>query len=107
MANSAPPEAIAALPHEVVETLGDPAALMDPGTLSRLRVIAEQEESMAAFAVVEGGLRSSLATAMHDVFLVGLGIALLAVVVTLFLREIPLRRTMLDEAQEGNEGETA
>ena len=106
VANSAPPEAIAALPHEVVETLGDPAALMDPGTLSRLRALAEQGESAGAFAVVEGGLRSALATAMHDVFLVGLGIALLAVVVTLFLREIPLRQTMLDEAQEGNEGET-
>ena len=104
--NPSPPEAVETLPPEVVEQLKDPQALMDPGAMSRIRELAEQGEGggEGLEAVVEG-LRASLATAMHDVFLLGLGITLLAVLVTLFLKEIPLRNTMFETPPKMDKGE--
>ena len=45
------------------------------------------------------GQRVALAGALHDVFVLSLGIAIATLVVCVFIREIPLRRTSgLDEA---------
>ena len=79
-----------------MEALRDPQTLIDPVTISRIRDVAAAEESGAAVRVAEEGLRAALAGAMHDVFLLGLGVTILAVVVTLFLREIPLRKTIME-----------
>ncbi len=89
------------LPPEVIERLGDPQVLMDPGVMAEIRRLAEQEDGGgAALNVVIEGLRATLAAAMHDVFLLGLGITVLAVVVTLFFREIPLRDTIAEGPRE-------
>ena len=97
MATSFPEDAAAALPPSVVAELRDPQALMDPGTMARIRDLAGKGSNGAeAVQVVEETLRSALATAMQDVFFLGLGIALLAVVVTCFLKDIPLRKTMME-----------
>ena len=88
-----PPTEGGTLPTEVVEALRDPQTLIDPVTMSRIRDVAAAEESGAA-----------LAGAMHDVFLLGLGVTLLAVVVTLFLREIPLRETILETPRGSDTG---
>ena len=75
LSSSFSPEAIKAISPQVRELLRDPQALVNPGAMSRIRELAAQEEgSSAALQVVEEGLRSGLATAMHDVFLLGLGI---------------------------------
>ena len=95
MSNSFPPEALDDLPPEVVQELGDPNALMDPNAMLRIRELVEGE-GVADLQMVEEGLRGALASAMHDVFLLGLGVTILAVLVTLFLKEIPLRNTMSD-----------
>ena len=89
------------LPPEVIERLRDPQVLMNPGAMSQIRHLAEQEEGGGvALNVVIEGLRATLAAAMHDVFLLGLGITVLAVVVTLFFREIPLRETIAEGPRE-------
>ena len=89
------------LPPEVIERLRDPQVLMNPGAMSQIRHLAEQEEGGGvALNVVIEGLRATLAAAMHDVFLLGLGITVLAVVVTLFFREIPLRETIAEGPME-------
>ena len=94
-------EAMDSLSPQVVRQLTDPHVLMDPSAMSRLRELANQDQNGAeALQVVEDGLRAALASAMHDVFLVGLGITLLAVVVTLFFKEIPLRTTMMENPRE-------
>ena len=94
------PQAAESLPPEILEQLRDPQALMNPGAMSQLRELAAQGENGAeALRVVEEELRGALASAMHDVFLLVLGITLLAVVVTLFFRDIPLRRTMAEIPQ--------
>ena len=84
------------LPGPVADQLRDPQALMDPGTMSRLRDMADSGQGSSDLAAVVEGLRQALAGATHDVFLLGLGITLAAVVVTLFLKEIPLRTTMAE-----------
>ena len=98
LSNSLSSEATNSLPPQVMEQLRDPQALIDPVALSRIEDLATQGENGAAaletLETVIEGLRAALAAAMHDVFLLGLGIMLLAVVATLFLREIPLRQTM-------------
>ena len=47
---------------------------------------------LALFAKVEGIVRVALANAMHDVFLVGTALAVIAVIVGVFLPETPLRK---------------
>jgi len=42
---------------------------------------------------IAAGIRHGLADAMHPVFLVGLPIIIVALVATLFIREVPLRQT--------------
>ena len=97
LSKSIDPEAVGALPTQVAESLGDPRAIMNPGAMSQLRdLAAEEENGLQAFMAVEESLRAALASAIHDVFLLGLGITILALVVTIFLRQIPLRTTILD-----------
>ena len=100
IADSSPADANGTLPPQVLELLKDPRALMDPGTMEHLRQMADQEEGAAALLAVEEGLRSALASAMNDVFFLGLGITLVAVVFTLFLKEIPLRGTIMETHRE-------
>ena len=105
LSSSFPPEALDSLPSQVAEGIRDPQALMHPGTMSRLRELAEQDEGSATLLeVVVEGLRGALAVAMHDVFLLGLGITLLALVVTLFFKEIPLRKTMAENPRNIDAG---
>ena len=101
--SSFPQEELNLLPPEAVRQLTDSQSLVDPGAMIRLReLVGNDAEAVAALNIVEEGLRGALANAMHDVFLLGLGITLLAVVVTLFFREIPLRKTMT-ESFEGTD----
>ena len=97
LSSSSPPEAVAALPPQVIEQLRDSQALMNPAAMSQLRELAGQQPNVAeALTVIEEGLRAALAGAMHDVFILGLGITLVAVLVTIFFKDIPLRRTNRD-----------
>ena len=101
LSSSSPPEAVAALPPQVVEQLRDPQAIMNPAAMSQLRELTSQQLVGAeALTVIEEGLRGALAGALHDVFLLGLGITLVAVLVTLFFKEIPLRRTNFETQRE-------
>ncbi len=94
-------ETIAALPADAAEHLFDVESqivdvqtLVDPGAMERVRELVGNEESaVAALAQVEEGARGVLANALHDVFVLVLGVTILALVITLFIREIPLRKT--------------
>lgn len=88
LSTSLPPESL----DRVVTGAGaNPNALVDPGSLSRLR------ESLSSFPpdVVErvlGGLRTALAGAIGDVFLVTFVVIAVALVAVLFIKEIPLTK---------------
>ncbi|MEW5931646.1 MAG: MDR family MFS transporter [Gemmatimonadota bacterium] len=83
-------EAAAHLPPEVLARMGaemaggeglNAGAILDPAILARLPPAAVE------------GLREALAAALHPVFVAGLPFVGLAFLLTLLIREIPLRRT--------------
>ncbi|MBI2320899.1 MAG: MFS transporter [Chloroflexi bacterium] len=90
-----PAAARAALPNGSLAQLSEPQVLLDPGALERLeRQLAARG---ALDASVLGGVldatRLALGAALHDVFVAGLAVVTLALLASLFLREIPLRRS--------------
>ena len=105
LSGSSPPGTLDSLSPHIAEQLRDPTAIINPGAITRTLELAGQEEGgTAAVQIVVEGLRSDLAAAMHDVFLLGLGITLLAVVAMFFLKEIPLRTTMAESRPEISPG---
>ena len=95
MEGSGMTEAASLLPPGVVRELEDAQAMMDPGAMDRLSELALRGEGGgAALDTLLEGLRTALASAMHDVFLLGLGVTVVAMGIALFLREIPLERTI-------------
>ena len=96
LAESSASEAAGALPPSVVEGLTDPEIIVDPGAMARIRELAaEVEGGAAALDVVTDGLRGALAAAMHEVFLLGLGVTIVAVVIAVFFKELPLQKTLV------------
>ncbi|HBY96035.1 MAG TPA: MFS transporter [Chloroflexi bacterium] len=77
------------------------AALQNPQILLAPEATARIQESFAAFGPQGQALfqqlmlaiRQSLATAITDLFTVGAGVMIIAFIATLFLREIPLRKS--------------
>jgi hypothetical protein len=52
-------------------------------------------------------IRGALASSLHDVFLIAAGVAALAIVVSLFLQEVPLRGRTPVRLKEGEPAEAA
>jgi hypothetical protein len=75
------PEALSAL-GGASKGLGEVQILLDPSTLSQI------PPSVMSF------LREALAKSLHEVFVVSLLVLVAALIVTLFLKEIPLKKTM-------------
>ena len=102
LSQTVPPNSVSALPPDVSAKLSDPQALLNPDALVRIEELASQGQGATeALQVAVEGLRGALASAMHDVFLLGFGITLLALAATLLLfKEIPLRKTMAEPAPE-------
>ncbi|MBI4307189.1 MAG: MFS transporter [Chloroflexi bacterium] len=78
-----------------IARLTNPDVLLTPNALDRLtqEIGASVPGASALAAQVYLAVRSALALALHDVFIVAFGVTLLCLGVTFFLREIPLRRT--------------
>jgi EmrB/QacA subfamily drug resistance transporter len=87
-----PPGVAQALPPGVVGGV-DPQALASPEARQALQQqFAGVPNGSQLFAALMEAMRAALAHALHDVFLMGAVVALLAVGVACFLREIPLRK---------------
>ena len=69
---------------------GNPQQLFDPNNLSRVRGSLPPQLA-PVFDQVVGAVRLGLADALHDVFFIVAGILVVALVATLFLREVPIR----------------
>jgi EmrB/QacA subfamily drug resistance transporter len=68
-----------------------PQAALDPKHLAQVRSSLPQQLQPLYDQMVHA-MRFGLADAIHDVFLIGAAILVVALVATLFLREVPLRR---------------
>jgi EmrB/QacA subfamily drug resistance transporter len=81
------------LPPRAAGALGgssNPQALFDPNTIAAAKAQLPPELA-PVFDQVLLAVRGALASAMHDVFLYAAIVVALAIVVSLFLREVPLR----------------
>lgn len=81
-----------AVPADKLKTMVDPQALMNPDSLAHIKA-----EAPAFFIPILdkilSGVRHALVIALHDVFLVGFAAIVVAFLVLLLLKEIPLRRS--------------
>jgi len=88
LAANLPPEALSKITQGVGQ---NPNALVDPDTLGRLRASLDSSPP-GLLEQVLGGLRAALAGALADVFMVAFVVIALALLVTLFIKEIPLKQ---------------
>jgi EmrB/QacA subfamily drug resistance transporter len=81
-----------------------PQAALDPNALARTRA-ALPAQFQPMFDQAVHAMRAGLADAIHDLFLIAAGILVIALVATLFLREVPIRSSRpapaTDPAPEG------
>ena len=82
-------------PESLDELARNPQALLDPEAADRLRSIFEPfgQPGVELFEHVIDVLQMALSSAIAQVFLIGLAFVVVAWVVNLFLKEIPLRKT--------------
>jgi EmrB/QacA subfamily drug resistance transporter len=72
---------------------GSPQTLFDPARIANLRAQAASAgpQAAAAFDQVLHAIRVGLATTLHEVFLYGGSVLILALVASVFLKDVPLR----------------
>lgn len=83
-----------AVPGSVLSIFENPSNLLEgPGVLAQLRAgfVARGSQGTAAFNQLLLAMKTGLTQGIHNVFLICLGIMLVAFVVVWFLRELPLR----------------
>ncbi|WP_257348392.1 MDR family MFS transporter [Pseudalkalibacillus decolorationis] len=84
---------------EKLKALQDPQALMDPEALDKIKS-SLPDGLLGVFDQIVGVLRTALSHALSDVFLTGSIIVGAAVLLTFFLKEIPLRMSNTDTKEE-------
>jgi MFS family permease len=89
-----------AAPPTLLDQLSSPQFLLSPAQLGALRGAFEQlgPQGGQLFEAAIGAVKTSLATAIADAFLVAAFVTLATVFVGVFLKEVPLRRTYDIEA---------
>jgi len=81
---------------------GGTQALLDPARLAHLRALLPPDLAPALDRLVTAG-RLGLAATLHDLFLIAALVAAVALVASVFLREVPLTRTAERPAEEPEE----
>jgi len=89
------PQALTRLPGDRLAQLQNPQLLLAPDVVAKIQhdFAAFGTQGMVLFHQLIETIRASLSTAITDVFFLGFIIMLLGLFVTLFLREIPLRKS--------------
>jgi hypothetical protein len=102
--NGIPSHLKALIPQQQLEALAhNPQALVSPEAQTQLRHLLEQlgPQGAAIFEQLLQTLRQALSSAISGVFLISLGTVLLALVIQLFVKEIPLRKHHVSSTTEG------
>jgi hypothetical protein len=81
-----PSQVAAGIPAEQLAQLQNPQVLLNPESAAGL-------QSLPGYDALIGAIRVALASSLHDVFLAGSVIVAVGVVLVLFLKEIPLRKS--------------
>jgi hypothetical protein len=96
-----PAEVTAVIPPTVLGQFENPQVLLSPQVTDALRqqVFALGPQGQQAFTALYAAIKIGLVGALHDVFLVGAGLGLVGIVLVVFLKELPLRKTYAPSAE--------
>jgi MFS family permease len=88
-----PPDVTATVPQEMITPLEDPQILLSPSALDRLRQGFDTlgADGPRLFTETVTSMRAVLADSLVDVFFAGFVVAVVALLVSAFIREVPLR----------------
>ena len=96
-----PPQVAASLPSG-----GSAQAIFDPVKIAATKA-SLPPQAQPLFDQVLEAIRSALALSLHDVFIYAAAVVSVAVVVSLFLKEVPLKARERPSAEEVREGAPA
>jgi EmrB/QacA subfamily drug resistance transporter len=101
------PDVPAVVPPQLLDEFMNPQVLLTPQLADSLKaqVIALGPQGVVIYNELYDAIKVGLVDSLHDVFLLGAGLGLCGLVITLFLKELPLRRTYA--SQETPMSETA
>ncbi|MFN2463009.1 MAG: MDR family MFS transporter [Candidatus Dormibacteria bacterium] len=90
-----PARILSSLPASAKSRLLNPEALFSAQSDQVLKSAppAFQHQLATILPVIREGVKVAMATALNEVFWIGLGVTLVALVLTTFIKEIPLRKT--------------
>jgi hypothetical protein len=86
----------------LVPTGGSPQSLFDPTQIAahRAQAAAGGPQALAIFDQVLHAIRAGLATTLHEVFLYGGAVLVLALIASVFLKDVPLRGRQEGQAKD-------
>jgi EmrB/QacA subfamily drug resistance transporter len=84
-----PAEVAAAVPPQVLAQFQNPQVLLNP----QLAAVLQQQTPPAIFSALFTAIKAGLVSSLHDVFLLGAVLGALGLLIVLFLKELPLRKT--------------
>ena len=95
-------EVVTAVPQELLARFENPQVLLSPELAGALRdqVLALGSEGGQLFDALFAAIRAGLVASLHDVFLLGAVLSALGVIVVLFLKELPLRKSFAPSSIE-------
>ena len=91
-----PPKVFSKIPQTMLSRLNNPQTFLGPESFDQLESLFSHENivnKMEFLDSVQQAAKLALSSSLHQVFIVATGILFLAAMLTLFLREIPLRET--------------
>jgi len=94
-----PEEAWNMLPASQLGKLSNPQALLDPGAIDKIR-ISLPPQMAGTFEKILFALKESLTVSLEQVFIFGAAITTAAFLLTMFLKEIPLRDKEFEEEKD-------
>jgi len=89
------PEVSSAVPASLLAQFDNPQILLSPEMADALQqqVVSLGAQGQQLYDALYAAIKTGLVGALHDVFLIGALMGILGVALTLFLKEMPLRRT--------------
>ncbi|HEX3245464.1 MAG TPA: MDR family MFS transporter [Chloroflexota bacterium] len=96
-----PSQVTNAVPAEQLAQLQNPQLLLNPQAAETVRASFDSLGAQGAglYDALHSAIRLALVVSLHELFLTGAGIAAAGLVVVLFLKEIPLRKTFAERPQ--------
>ena len=109
-ATDVPASALARIPSQFRSQITNPQALFSDAIDKAFRSIpnpAARDSLLQALGVIRHGVRLALADSIHTAFVVGLAALMVALFLTFFIREIPLRKTTAAQDRAAARAEAA